>query len=146
VDVESYRATWTDTHGRFSWNMISSRGCPFGCNWCAKPISADGITQRSPENVARRNRAASCRGASDHIWFADDIFGLTAEVGDEVCDEVVARGARTPFMIQCRADLLTPDVVQALAKAGAERCGSELDPGRSAFSMRWTRYDVGGSA
>jgi hypothetical protein len=38
VDVESYRRAWTTAHGRFSWNMVTSRGCPFGCSWCAKPI------------------------------------------------------------------------------------------------------------
>ena len=52
VDVESYREAWTDAHGRLSWNMISSRGCPYGCNWCAKPIFGRRYTQRSPENVA----------------------------------------------------------------------------------------------
>ena len=136
VDGEAYRRAWTDTHGRFSWNMISSRGCPFGCNWCAKPIFGRRYTQRSPENVA--NEIAQLRVAvrPDHIWFADDIFGLTAKWVTKFAEEIVARDARTPFMIQCRADLLTPDVVAALA-GGKGWIG--VESARSAFSTRWTR-------
>ncbi|MEO8624720.1 MAG: radical SAM protein, partial [bacterium] len=51
VDVNAYRSAWTSAHGRFSWNMISSRGCPFGCNWCAKPIFGRRYAQRAPECV-----------------------------------------------------------------------------------------------
>ena len=31
IDVEAYRDVWVDHHGRFSWNMVTSRGCPYGC-------------------------------------------------------------------------------------------------------------------
>jgi anaerobic magnesium-protoporphyrin IX monomethyl ester cyclase len=109
--------------------MISSRGCPYSCNWCAKPIFGRRYTQRSPESVV--NEIAQLRRAvrPDHIWFADDIFGLTAKWVAKFADEVVARGVRTPFMIQCRADLLTPDVVAALAAAGAEEVWIGVESG-----------------
>jgi anaerobic magnesium-protoporphyrin IX monomethyl ester cyclase len=38
VDIERYRTMWLERHGYFSLNMAASRGCPFRCNWCAKPI------------------------------------------------------------------------------------------------------------
>ncbi|HEV7780209.1 MAG TPA: radical SAM protein, partial [Chitinophagaceae bacterium] len=38
VDIESYRKTWLKHRGYFSLNMATTRGCPFKCNWCAKPI------------------------------------------------------------------------------------------------------------
>src|SRR3954454_18401168 len=34
VNVDQYREAWTAKHGFFSLNMVSSRGCPFRCNWC----------------------------------------------------------------------------------------------------------------
>ncbi|HEY9230368.1 MAG TPA: hypothetical protein VIP11_27195, partial [Gemmatimonadaceae bacterium] len=30
VDIDAYRRAWTAAHGRFSWNVVASRGCPFG--------------------------------------------------------------------------------------------------------------------
>ena len=38
VDMEPYRKMWLKHTGYFSMNMGTTRGCPFKCNWCAKPI------------------------------------------------------------------------------------------------------------
>ncbi len=129
VDVEAYREAWTSAHGRLSWNMISSRGCPFGCNWCAKPIFGRRYAQRSPECVAEEMRQLRQMVRPDHIWFADDIFGLTARWVTRFAEEVEARGCRTPFMIQCRADLLDDEVAAALARAGAEEVWLGVESG-----------------
>ena len=51
VDVARYRAIWMARHGYFSMNMVTTRGCPFHCNWCAKPIWGQRYNVRSPENV-----------------------------------------------------------------------------------------------
>ena len=38
VDVARYKKIWMDRHGYYSMNMVTTRGCPYHCNWCAKPI------------------------------------------------------------------------------------------------------------
>jgi anaerobic magnesium-protoporphyrin IX monomethyl ester cyclase len=129
VNVEAYRQRWLHAHGRFSWNMVSSRGCPFGCNWCAKPVFGRRYTQRSPACVAEEMRRLKEEVRPDHIWFADDIFGLTARWIEQFSREVTLRRARTPFMIQCRVDLLTPEVVAALAASGAEEVWLGVESG-----------------
>lgn len=45
IDLGPYRRAWVQAHGRFSTNVVASRGCPYRCNWCAKPIS--GTSSRS---------------------------------------------------------------------------------------------------
>ena len=129
VDVDAYRRAWIGAHGRFSWNMATSRGCPFGCNWCAKPVFGRRYDQRSAECVADELRALKDVVAPDHVWFADDIFGLTSRWIERFADAVDARGARTPFMIQCRVDLLKPHVVASLARAGAEEVWLGVESG-----------------
>jgi anaerobic magnesium-protoporphyrin IX monomethyl ester cyclase len=129
VDVEEYRRVWTAAHGRFSWNMVTSRGCPFGCNWCAKPVFGRRYSQRSAACVAEEMSRLKQEVRPDHIWFADDIFGLTARWIEEFSREVERRQARTPFMIQCRVDLLTPEVVAALAASGAEEVWLGVESG-----------------
>ncbi len=47
IDVEKYRAIWVKHHGYFSMNMVTTRGCPFHCNWCAKPIWGQRYHSRS---------------------------------------------------------------------------------------------------
>ena len=40
IDMERYRSAWKKAHGFFSLNLVASRGCPYRCNWCAKPTMA----------------------------------------------------------------------------------------------------------
>jgi anaerobic magnesium-protoporphyrin IX monomethyl ester cyclase len=129
VDVEQYREMWTHSHGRLSWGMVTSRGCPYGCNWCAKPIFGRRYAQRSPANVAAELALLRAHVRPDHIWFADDIFGLTPEWIDAFAHEVTRRGARTPFMMQSRANLMTPAAVAALRRAGAEEVWLGVESG-----------------
>ncbi len=54
VDVSGYREAWRNAHGFFSLNMVSSRGCPYHCNWCAKPIYGRPTGSLLPNRSPRR--------------------------------------------------------------------------------------------
>jgi len=129
VDVERYRVAWTAAHGRLSWNVVTSRGCPFACNWCAKPVFGRRYTQRSPANVADELLELTHHVAPDHVWFADDIFGLTPRWIEAFAVEVSARRAGTPFTMQSRVDLMTPSAVEALAHARCEEVWLGVESG-----------------
>jgi anaerobic magnesium-protoporphyrin IX monomethyl ester cyclase len=129
VDAEAYRSAWTGAHGRLSWNMVTSRGCPYGCNWCAKPIFGRRYVQRSPAGVAEEMRRLKDEVAPGHVWFADDIFGLTGEWIARFAEEVRARDAAIPFMIQSRVNLMRPAAVAALAEAGCEEVWLGVESG-----------------
>lgn len=129
VDVERYRRAWTGAHGRLSWNMVTSRGCPYRCNWCAKPLFGTRYAQRSPPNVAEELSQLRHEVSPDHVWFADDIFGLTPQWIERFAREVAARDAQTPFTMQSRVNLMKPRVVEALAQAGAEEVWLGVESG-----------------
>ncbi|MEO6325010.1 MAG: radical SAM protein [Thermoanaerobaculia bacterium] len=129
VDVERYRRAWTSAHGRLSWNMVTTRGCPYHCNWCAKPLYGVRYAQRAPASVAEELRLLKESVAPEHIWFADDIFGLTPRWIESYGEEVVKRGAMIPFTMQSRADLMKPSAVAALAAAGAEEVWMGVESG-----------------
>jgi len=118
VDIEAYRTAWMRRHGHFTLNLISSRGCPFRCNWCAKPIFGDRYRVRSPQAVAEEMLHLKTAYSPDQLWFADDIFGLDHRWLAQFADEVEARKAALPFKIQARADLLTAENVRNLRRAG----------------------------
>lgn len=121
VDIERYRSIWLDAHGRFSLNMVTTRGCPYHCNWCSKPIWGQRYNARSAENVVAEMVELRDRFEVDHIWFADDIFGLKPGWIEEFAGLVDRHDVRIPFKCLSRADLLVRrDTAELLAAAGAE--------------------------
>jgi radical SAM superfamily enzyme YgiQ (UPF0313 family) len=119
VDIEVYRRAW-ESHERFSMNLVTSRGCPFHCNWCAKPIWGQRYGVRSPEDVADEVRELRALGAG-HLWFMDDILGLKPGWLPRFADAIEREGLQTPFKCLSRADLLLrPGEVDALRRGGCE--------------------------
>ncbi len=129
VDQGKYRAAWTGAHGRLSWNVVTTRGCPYRCNWCAKPVYGMRYAQRSPENVAEEMARLKETVGPDHVWFADDIFGLSHRWIERFAEELAARNAVIPFTMQSRVDLMTPSSVEALGRAGAEEVWMGVESG-----------------
>lgn len=122
VDIDRYRAIWMERHGYFSLNIATTRGCPFHCNWCAKPLYGQVYNSRSPESVAREIRLLKETCRPDHLWICDDIFGLTPGWVEEFSRELQRLDAVIPFKCLSRADLiLRGNTARALADAG---CGS----------------------
>jgi anaerobic magnesium-protoporphyrin IX monomethyl ester cyclase len=131
--IDRYRAAWTEAHGRLSWNVVTSRGCPFGCNWCAKPLWGRRYAQRSAQLAAEELAQLRDRVNPDHVWFADDIFGLTPAWIESFAEHVRARAARIPFMMQSRVNLMKPRTVAALAESGAEEVWMGVESGTQAI-------------
>ena len=118
VDMDRYRAMWLKAHGYFSLNMAASRGCPFRCAWCAKPIWGNQYLQRNATEVAGEMTHLKRSFNPDHIWFADDIFGFRVDWVAEFAASVRAADAQIPFTIQTRADLISERMAEALRDAG----------------------------
>ncbi|HEY9004769.1 MAG TPA: radical SAM protein [Ohtaekwangia sp.] len=121
VDIDSYRAIWRKHHGYFSLNIATTRGCPYKCNWCAKPIYGNRYNSRSPQHVIREIEFLLSEYKPDHFWMCDDIFGLKPGWVQEFRDRVRAKNLIFKYKIQSRADLLLQeDTIEAFAQSGAE--------------------------
>jgi anaerobic magnesium-protoporphyrin IX monomethyl ester cyclase len=119
LDAPSYQKAWRNRHGYFSINVVTTRGCPYHCNWCAKPIYGQAYNSRSPENVVEEIKLLQRTLGPDHIWFADDIFGLKPGWVEQFADLMERENIRIRFKIQSRADLLQQNkTIEALARAG----------------------------
>ena len=118
VDIERYRTFWKTRHGYFSLNVVTTRGCPYKCNWCAKPVYGNTYHSRSPENVVEELRLLRREYAPDHIWFCDDILALKTKWLATWSAAVSSEGLQTPFLCQTRVDLMNEENVRALRNAG----------------------------
>jgi anaerobic magnesium-protoporphyrin IX monomethyl ester cyclase len=129
IDTSQYRDTWKSIHGYFSLNIVASRGCPYRCNWCAKPIYGDTFSARSPNSVAEEMLLLKHDYNAEHLWFADDIFGLQAKWVLEFADAVETLNAAVPFKMQSRVDLMTPATTAALRRAGCAEVWMGVESG-----------------
>jgi anaerobic magnesium-protoporphyrin IX monomethyl ester cyclase len=129
VDLDQYQDSWKSAHGYFSTNIVASRGCPYRCNWCAKPIYGDAFSVRSAASVAEEMRRLKQDCHADHLWFADDIFGLQAKWVSELATQVERLDAALPFKMQSRVDLMTRSTVRALRRAGCAEVWMGVESG-----------------
>jgi anaerobic magnesium-protoporphyrin IX monomethyl ester cyclase len=121
VQIDKYRGMWMEHHGYFSMNIATTRGCPFKCNWCAKPIYGNRYNSRSPEHVVSELKLLKQQYAFDHIWFCDDIFGLKPGWVQRFQELVQEAGLHFRYKIQSRADLLVQEnYIEALALSGCD--------------------------
>lgn len=121
VDMQQYRRMWMQHNGYFALNVATTRGCPFKCNWCAKPIYGNRYNSRSPQNVVKELLSLKEQFHYDYIWFCDDIFGLSPGWVQEFSKLVRQHGLRLKYKIQSRADLLVQEnYITALAESGCD--------------------------
>ncbi|MBI1808027.1 MAG: B12-binding domain-containing radical SAM protein [Ignavibacteria bacterium] len=121
VSVENYRHVWKKRHKYFSMNIVTTRGCPFHCNWCAKPIYGQVYHSHSPEYIAEEMEMLKRDYKPDHLWFCDDIFGLKPGWVPTFADVLLRKRASIPFKCLSRADLLLKEeTIRHLARAGCQ--------------------------
>jgi radical SAM superfamily enzyme YgiQ (UPF0313 family) len=109
-----FRGTW-----RPYASMMTSRGCPFRCRFCAVwKTEAGGYRVRSPGAVLRELRTI----AEPHVSISDDNFLHNTRRAEEICDRVLAEGIEKTFKLVGRADTIVrrPDLVEKWRRAGME--------------------------
>jgi len=121
VDVESYRNIWYTNHKYFSLNISTTRGCPYSCNWCAKPLYGRSYSSRSPERVVKQIQELKGKYRVDHIWITDDIFGLKTNWIKEFSDELQKQKVQIRYKCLSRPDLLLKgNAILELKESGCE--------------------------
>jgi len=83
IDMNKYLETWDDLSGYSSMTIATSRGCPFGCEWCQTAVHGNGFRQRSPENVAAEMKVLKQTWQIDRLRMVDDVEGIEASWFDE---------------------------------------------------------------
>ncbi|HQQ97470.1 MAG TPA: radical SAM protein [Cyclobacteriaceae bacterium] len=121
VDFVPYRNHWLSHHGYFSLNLATTRGCPYKCNWCAKPIYGNRYNVRSPKSIVSEMIWLRELAQPDHYWMADDIFGLKPGWVRDFAAALKENQINIPYKIQSRADLLLEErTISQLSESGCK--------------------------
>jgi anaerobic magnesium-protoporphyrin IX monomethyl ester cyclase len=121
VDIKSYKTLWKQSGQPFTLNIATTRGCPYKCNWCAKPIYGNRYNAHSPDYVVNEIQFLKDNFGVTRFWMCDDIFGLKPNWVQEFNSKLKAQNLKISYYIQSRVDLLLKeDTIDCLAESGLE--------------------------
>jgi len=109
--------------------MISSRGCPFQCAFCFKQAVDKKSMYRSAEDVVGEMSSLVHDYGVREIMFYDDVFTMKKKRVYEICSLIVERGLKVRWEAPTRVDLVDPDMLRAMARAGCVRLRFGIESG-----------------
>ncbi|TRO44890.1 B12-binding domain-containing radical SAM protein [Candidatus Bathyarchaeota archaeon] len=129
-DNEAYKQHYLRRFGYSISPLITSRGCPFSCDFCSRPVFGKSFRSRSAGNVVDEVEEIAGFGY-DRIWFADDCFTLNPERLLGVCDELVKRRVNMSWECLSRVDTMDHEVAVKMRRAGCLRVFFGIESGNN---------------
>ncbi len=119
--------------------LITSRGCPYHCAYCASRRLFDGFIQRNPEEVVHEIESAVLKYGVSDIALYDDAFLVNARehalpILEKVAQRIPGLRWHTPNGLHAAA--ITPEVAAAMKKAGFQTIRIGLESSSDEFHAR----------
>lgn len=116
--------------GYTTTSLITSRGCPFKCDFCSQPIFGNNTRFRSPEDIISEIKEIQKLGY-DRIWFADDCFTIDSERLQKICDEIIRQKIKIGWECLSRVDTLDYGLAKKMKQAGCVRVFFGIESGNN---------------
>ncbi|MDQ1281129.1 MAG: anaerobic magnesium-protoporphyrin monomethyl ester cyclase [Thermoproteota archaeon] len=131
-DNEAYKGHYKVGFGNAVTSVMTSRGCPYSCDFCSKPVFGNTVRMRSSKNVVDEIEDVLSYGY-DCIFFQDDCFTLDEQRVDRICDEILERGLKFKWKCLSRVDSIKSEVVSKMKNAGCEQIFFGIESGNNAI-------------
>lgn len=108
--------------------LISSRGCPWNCNFCYKDTFGRKYRQRSVENVLNECKEIERAGGKE-LYFIDDLFTFNKQWVLDFCKNKIKYNITLPFKCLGRVDRLDEETILNLKQAGCHTIAIGVESG-----------------
>lgn len=99
--------------------MMTSRGCPYNCVFCASQIIfGHQFRRRSVENVIEEIGYLKNKYGVKGVWFLDDTFTFDRGWVKQFCSVLTEQGINITWSCQTRADALDIELLRRMKSAG----------------------------
>lgn len=109
--------------------LVTSRGCPFKCNFCSQQYAGGKFRQRPVQHVADEIAWHLREFKTREILFFDETFTIGTQRVIDLCEAIIGLGAPVGFNIRARADTITRPVARALKAAGCTGVNVGIEAG-----------------
>lgn len=120
-----------DPHAR-SYTILTSRGCPYKCTFCSKPVTGDTWRGRSVDNVVAEWRWLVRDLGATEIGVTDDIWNLRLDRAKELCRRLIAEDLNTVPWVTVhgmKVNHTDLELFQLMRAAGCKRVGFGVESG-----------------
>lgn len=128
LDNGAYRQHYRDRFGYTTTSVITSRGCPFSCDFCSRAVFGQEFRTRSAVNIVDEMERVRALGY-ERVWFSDDCFTLHKKRLLSICDEMVRRRLDINWECLSRVDTIDKQTAHSMRKAGCVRVFFGLESG-----------------
>lgn len=134
IPMEQYRffVTTRDGRERRAQNIMTSRGCPFNCYFCATPINwGRTVRGHSPERVIQEIEWLIDQYGAEFIWFYDDTLNYNPARLHRIMEMMIERRLNIRFANEFRIDVVDRPLLEKMRRAGLERGYFGVEAGAS---------------
>jgi len=139
ADTDLDRFPWSLREG-FVWDellhpllfesIITLRGCPYKCSYCAIPMSDFRKTRyRSSDHVIGEIEYLLENHNIGHLQYYDPVFNLNKRRTHALLNGLEERGIRIPFMCQTRADRVDNETLDLMTRQGCRQIYLGIESG-----------------
>jgi anaerobic magnesium-protoporphyrin IX monomethyl ester cyclase len=117
---------------RLRGSLISGRGCPYKCQFCAAgPLSGYRYRVRSPENVVEEMEYCHREFGFEEFIFADDSFTAFPERTVRICELIKELEFSPTWTCESRVNTVTPSLLKVMADSGCQRIQYGVEAGNN---------------
>lgn len=128
VPIEKYSEV-LESEEKPATTLISSRGCPFHCIYCSKPIFGNIFRARSPENILEEIEFLKEEYKIKEIIFYDDIFTFDKERIKKLCQLFIEKKLNIRWKCETRVNFVDEELLHLMKKAGCYLIGYGIESG-----------------
>ncbi len=128
-DHAAYQKVWLQTAGSKTTSIITTLGCPFGCDFCSKPVFGNIFRRRNLDAVFEEIEQIRLLGYNS-LWIADDNFTLNLPYLDEFCRRMAGR--QINWSCLSRSNGIDEETARRMKAAGCRRVYLGLESGSQA--------------
>ena len=108
-----------DNPDAVSYNLITTRGCPYKCTFCGQSIIFPRkVRRRSAENVFSEIGMAYNNYGIKYFFFEDSTFVFSRRLVEELCEMIIKSNLNIKWGGMGRLDLVDEDFYMLMKKAG----------------------------
>ncbi len=101
-------------------NILTSRGCPFHCDFCFNSLGRQSIRYRSVDNVLQEVEELIERYKIDFISFLDESFLINRSRTLELAEGMRMRGMNVRWGVAARSTSVDKELLGSIAEAGCD--------------------------